>query len=95
MGPPKRPNVYQIRFFKDLEIVVWIKANAGDPARTGRREEHVASVTTAAPSGPEDGNRHRRRLDLLYVGNWSLGLDPVLLANTAHAVTVTSGANPC
>jgi lipopolysaccharide/colanic/teichoic acid biosynthesis glycosyltransferase len=29
-----------------------------------------------------------RRLDLLYVDNWSLGLDLVILANTAHAVTV-------
>jgi hypothetical protein len=29
-----------------------------------------------------------RRLDLLYVDNWSLGLDLAILANTAHAVTV-------
>jgi exopolysaccharide biosynthesis polyprenyl glycosylphosphotransferase len=29
-----------------------------------------------------------RRLDLLYVDNWSLGLDLVILANTAHSVTV-------
>jgi exopolysaccharide biosynthesis polyprenyl glycosylphosphotransferase len=29
-----------------------------------------------------------RRLDLLYVDNWSLGLDLVILANTAHAVSV-------
>jgi exopolysaccharide biosynthesis polyprenyl glycosylphosphotransferase len=28
-----------------------------------------------------------RRLDLLYVDNWSLGLDLAILANTAHAVT--------
>jgi exopolysaccharide biosynthesis polyprenyl glycosylphosphotransferase len=28
-----------------------------------------------------------RRLDLLYVDNWSLGLDFVILANTAHSVT--------
>jgi exopolysaccharide biosynthesis polyprenyl glycosylphosphotransferase len=28
-----------------------------------------------------------RRLDLLYVDNWSLGLDLSILANTAHAVT--------
>ena len=28
-----------------------------------------------------------RRLDLLYVDNWSLALDFVILANTAHAVT--------
>ena len=28
-----------------------------------------------------------RRLDLLYVDNWSLGLDLVILVNTAHAVT--------
>jgi exopolysaccharide biosynthesis polyprenyl glycosylphosphotransferase len=27
-----------------------------------------------------------RRLDLLYVDNWSLGLDMAILANTAHAV---------
>jgi lipopolysaccharide/colanic/teichoic acid biosynthesis glycosyltransferase len=29
-----------------------------------------------------------RRLDLLYVDNWSLGLDLAILANTAHSVTV-------
>jgi lipopolysaccharide/colanic/teichoic acid biosynthesis glycosyltransferase len=29
-----------------------------------------------------------RRLDLLYVDNWSLGLDLVILANTAHSVSV-------
>ncbi|MGD0606742.1 MAG: sugar transferase, partial [Streptosporangiaceae bacterium] len=29
-----------------------------------------------------------RRLDLLYVDNWSLGLDLVILVNTVHAVTV-------
>ena len=29
-----------------------------------------------------------RRLDLLYVDNWSLGLDLAILVNTAHAVTV-------
>jgi lipopolysaccharide/colanic/teichoic acid biosynthesis glycosyltransferase len=29
-----------------------------------------------------------RRLDLLYVDNWSLGLDLVILVNTAHAVSV-------
>ena len=29
-----------------------------------------------------------RRLDLLYVDNWSLGLDLVILVNTAHSVTV-------
>ena len=29
-----------------------------------------------------------RRLDLLYVDNWSLGLDFAILANTAHAVSV-------
>jgi exopolysaccharide biosynthesis polyprenyl glycosylphosphotransferase len=29
-----------------------------------------------------------RRLDLLYVDNWSLGLDLAILANTAHAVGV-------
>lgn len=29
-----------------------------------------------------------RRLDLLYVDNWSLSLDLVILANTAHSVTV-------
>lgn len=29
-----------------------------------------------------------RRLDLLYVDNWSLSMDLVILANTAHAVTV-------
>jgi exopolysaccharide biosynthesis polyprenyl glycosylphosphotransferase len=29
-----------------------------------------------------------RRLDLLYVDNWSLGLDLAILANTAHAVSV-------
>jgi exopolysaccharide biosynthesis polyprenyl glycosylphosphotransferase len=28
-----------------------------------------------------------RRLDLLYVDNWSLGLDLAILANTAHSVT--------
>jgi len=28
-----------------------------------------------------------RRLDLLYVDNWSLGLDLAILANTAHAVS--------
>jgi exopolysaccharide biosynthesis polyprenyl glycosylphosphotransferase len=28
-----------------------------------------------------------RRLDLLYVDNWSLGLDLVILVNTAHAVS--------
>ncbi len=28
-----------------------------------------------------------RRLDLLYVDNWSLGLDLAIMANTAHAVT--------
>jgi lipopolysaccharide/colanic/teichoic acid biosynthesis glycosyltransferase len=28
-----------------------------------------------------------RRLDLLYVDNWSLLLDLAILANTAHAVT--------
>ena len=28
-----------------------------------------------------------RRLDLLYVDNWSLGLDLAIIANTAHAVT--------
>jgi len=28
-----------------------------------------------------------RRLDLLYVDNWSLGLDLAILANTVHAVT--------
>jgi exopolysaccharide biosynthesis polyprenyl glycosylphosphotransferase len=28
-----------------------------------------------------------RRLDLLYVDNWSLGLDLAILANTTHAVT--------
>ena len=28
-----------------------------------------------------------RRLDLLYVDNWSLGLDLTILANTAHSVT--------
>ena len=28
-----------------------------------------------------------RRLDLLYVDNWSLGLDLAILANTGHAVT--------
>ena len=29
-----------------------------------------------------------RRLDLLYVDNWSLGLDLAILVNTAHSVTV-------
>jgi len=29
-----------------------------------------------------------RRLDLLYIDNWSLGLDLAILANTAHAVSV-------
>jgi exopolysaccharide biosynthesis polyprenyl glycosylphosphotransferase len=29
-----------------------------------------------------------RRLDLLYIDNWSLGLDLAILANTAHAVTL-------
>jgi exopolysaccharide biosynthesis polyprenyl glycosylphosphotransferase len=29
-----------------------------------------------------------RRLDLLYVDNWSLGLDLTILVNTAHSVTV-------
>jgi exopolysaccharide biosynthesis polyprenyl glycosylphosphotransferase len=29
-----------------------------------------------------------RRLDLVYVDNWSLGLDLAILANTAHCVTV-------
>jgi lipopolysaccharide/colanic/teichoic acid biosynthesis glycosyltransferase len=29
-----------------------------------------------------------RRLDLLYVDNWSLGLDLAILANTLHAVSV-------
>jgi exopolysaccharide biosynthesis polyprenyl glycosylphosphotransferase len=29
-----------------------------------------------------------RRLDLLYVDNWSLGLDLAILANTAHSVSV-------
>jgi lipopolysaccharide/colanic/teichoic acid biosynthesis glycosyltransferase len=29
-----------------------------------------------------------RRLDLLYIDNWSLGLDLAILVNTAHAVTV-------
>jgi exopolysaccharide biosynthesis polyprenyl glycosylphosphotransferase len=28
-----------------------------------------------------------RRLDLLYIDNWSLGLDLAIIANTAHAVT--------
>ena len=28
-----------------------------------------------------------RRLDLLYVDNWSLGLDLAILVNTGHAVT--------
>jgi hypothetical protein len=26
-------------------------------------------------------------LDLLYIDNWSLGLDLAIIANTAHAVT--------
>jgi exopolysaccharide biosynthesis polyprenyl glycosylphosphotransferase len=29
-----------------------------------------------------------RRLDLVYIDNWSLGLDLAILANTAHAVSV-------
>jgi lipopolysaccharide/colanic/teichoic acid biosynthesis glycosyltransferase len=29
-----------------------------------------------------------RRLDLLYIDNWSLSLDLVILANTVHAVSV-------
>jgi exopolysaccharide biosynthesis polyprenyl glycosylphosphotransferase len=29
-----------------------------------------------------------RRLDLLYIDNWSLGLDLAIIVNTAHAVTV-------
>jgi lipopolysaccharide/colanic/teichoic acid biosynthesis glycosyltransferase len=29
-----------------------------------------------------------RRLDLLYVDNWSLGLDLAIIANTGHSVTV-------
>ena len=29
-----------------------------------------------------------RRLDLLYIDNWSLGMDLAILANTAHAVSV-------
>jgi exopolysaccharide biosynthesis polyprenyl glycosylphosphotransferase len=29
-----------------------------------------------------------RRLDLLYIDNWSLGMDLVILVNTVHAVTV-------
>ena len=29
-----------------------------------------------------------RRLDLLYIDNWSIGLDLTILANTAHAVSV-------
>jgi exopolysaccharide biosynthesis polyprenyl glycosylphosphotransferase len=29
-----------------------------------------------------------RRLDLLYIDNWSLGMDVAILLNTAHAVTV-------
>jgi lipopolysaccharide/colanic/teichoic acid biosynthesis glycosyltransferase len=29
-----------------------------------------------------------RRLDLLYIDNWSLGLDLAILVNTAHSVTV-------
>jgi hypothetical protein len=28
-----------------------------------------------------------RRLDLLYVDNWSLGLDLAIIANTGHAVS--------
>jgi lipopolysaccharide/colanic/teichoic acid biosynthesis glycosyltransferase len=29
-----------------------------------------------------------RRLDLVYVDNWSLGLDLAIIVNTAHAVSV-------
>lgn len=32
-----------------------------------------------------------RRLDLLYIDNWSLGLDLAILVNTAHSVTVRAG----
>lgn len=54
--------------------------------RTVMRPGITGSWQTEARDNPSFSTY--RRLDLLYVDNWSLGLDLAILVNTAHAVIV-------
>jgi exopolysaccharide biosynthesis polyprenyl glycosylphosphotransferase len=59
-------------------------------AELGRRREMRPGITGLWQTEARDNPSFSayRRLDLLYVDNWSLGLDLTILANTAHAVSV-------